>query len=329
MCKKETKEEIIHEQHDRAYKDIFTNKKSFLNLLKSFIHEPWVKEIDENGLELINRSYILPDYIKKETDIVYRLKIAEREIIFYCLLELQSKVDYQMPVRLFYYMGAIWNDLLKNLKEEERTSKEFRLPGIIPMILYNGENNWTVPRNFKEMLQGKELFGKYLMNFEYILFDVNRYTEVELIGIANLVGAVFLLDRKFEKPEELTERLRKLITVFKKLTPQELRLFQRWFKFIYRPRLPKSIQEEGDTIVEESIEMEVERMISNVALSLENFYKDTLQEGIEQGIEQEKEQTAINALQNGADIEFTAKITGLSREKLKEIERELLTTHQK
>nr|WP_276326132.1 Rpn family recombination-promoting nuclease/putative transposase [Pseudobacteroides cellulosolvens] len=46
----------------------------------------------------MNKSYVLQDFKEKESDIVYRLKIKDRDIIFYCLLELQSSVDYQMPL---------------------------------------------------------------------------------------------------------------------------------------------------------------------------------------------------------------------------------------
>ncbi|WP_081926791.1 Rpn family recombination-promoting nuclease/putative transposase [Pseudobacteroides cellulosolvens] len=54
--------------------------------------------MDESQAVLINKSYVLQDFKEKESDIVYRLKIKDRDIIFYCLLELQSSVDYQMPL---------------------------------------------------------------------------------------------------------------------------------------------------------------------------------------------------------------------------------------
>ena len=96
--------EKINKEHDLGYKHLLTHKKTFIELLKSFVKESWVNDIDESQVVLINKSYVLQDFKEKESDIVYRLKIKGRNVIFYCLLELQSSVDYQMPLRLLMYM---------------------------------------------------------------------------------------------------------------------------------------------------------------------------------------------------------------------------------
>jgi hypothetical protein len=90
-------------------------------------------------------------------------------------MELQSSVDFQMPYRLLLYMVEIWRDVLKNTDKKEAERKEFRLPSIIPIILYNGKGRWTAVRQFKETLAAAELFQKYVVDFEYILIDINRY----------------------------------------------------------------------------------------------------------------------------------------------------------
>ena len=45
------------------------------------------------------------------------------------------------------------------------------------------------------MLSGYEKFPKYLLDFSYILFDVNRYNEDELYRAANLISSVFVLNQ--------------------------------------------------------------------------------------------------------------------------------------
>ena len=44
-----------------------------------------------------------------------------------------------------------------------------------------------------------------------------------------------------------------------------------------------------------------------------------IEKGIEQGIQQGIIKTAINLLDNGMDIEFISKVTGLSVQKIKEL----------
>jgi hypothetical protein len=51
-----------------------------------------------------------------------------------------------MPVRLLVYMVCLWIDLLKNIPLEVRSRQDFRLPAIIPLVLYNGEDRARVYR---------------------------------------------------------------------------------------------------------------------------------------------------------------------------------------
>ncbi len=167
-----------------------------------------MKEINEDDLIPVNKSYVLQDFSEKEADVVYRLQTKETNVIFYVLLELQSTVDYTMPFRLLLYMTEIWRDAYNNTPQNERERKGFRLPAIIPAVLYNGAGRWTASTNFKEMLSGYEKFQKHILDFSYILFDVNRYSEEELYRAANLISSVFVLDQTMDH-RELIRRLKK------------------------------------------------------------------------------------------------------------------------
>jgi hypothetical protein len=50
---------------------------------------------------------------------------------------------------------------------------------------------WTACRQFKECLAGAEQFGKYVVDFEYFLIDVNRYLAKELLGFENPCFFIF------------------------------------------------------------------------------------------------------------------------------------------
>lgn len=182
----------MHHIHDKSYKDLFSNKGLLVNMIQSFVESSWGKEISEDNMELVNKSYILSDYEELESDIVYKATIENKEVIFYILLEFQSYVDYSMPIRLFLYMSEIWREVLKNTKKIDAKSKEFKLPAIVPIVLYNGEYKWTVERKFKNVINKSELFGNNIIDFEYILIDINIYEKDELMKLKNIASAVFL-----------------------------------------------------------------------------------------------------------------------------------------
>ena len=321
----------VNKEHDLGYKHLLTHKKTFVELLKSFVKESWANDIDESQVVLINKSYVLQDFKEKESDIVYRLKVKDRDIIFYCLLELQSSVDYQMPLRLLLYMVEIWRDILKNTEKSEARRKDFRLPSIIPIVLYNGATEWTACRSFRETLSGNEMFSNQVLDFNYILFDVNRYSENELLGFTNLISSVFLLDQKIDS-EQLKERLVKLAGVLKGLTEEEIGLFKGWFKWIIKPRVSEELQPKIDEILENAHSMEVENMVYNLANTIEELQKKAEvkgeEKGIEKGIEKGEDRKAIKVaekmLKRGDSIEDVVDITELPIETIINIKKKMV-----
>lgn len=148
----ETEDELqsVHQPHDKGYKYLLSSKRLFLELLQTFVKRGWVEQIEESDLVPVDKSYILPDFSEKEADLVYRVRFKGQEVIFYILMEMQSTVDYQMPYRLLLYQVEIWRDVLKNADKEEAARKTFRLPPIVPIVLYNGEAAWTAAQSFRE-----------------------------------------------------------------------------------------------------------------------------------------------------------------------------------
>lgn len=125
-----------------------------------------------------------------------RMKLQERDVVFYVLLELQSTVDALMPWRLLLYQVEIWRQVVRDTWENSPNSRSFKLPVIVPIVLYNGSRAWTAPLSFRELLVGAEHFPEDgTLNFSYVLLDVQRYTSTDLEQLANVIGSVFLVDR--------------------------------------------------------------------------------------------------------------------------------------
>lgn len=312
----------VNNQHDVGYKHIFSHKETFLELLRSFVQKEWVKLIKEEDLILVDKSYILQDFEEEESDIVYRINIQGKEVIFYVLLEFQSKVDFQMPMRLFFYMTEIWREVLKNTSRKDRKRKNFRLPAIIPIVLYNGKNNWTACRNFKEILNGYELFEENILDFNYVLFDVNRYDEEELYELSNLVAAVFLLDQDMDE-KKLVRRLRRMIFLLKKISPEQFSVFKQWLKKIVKPRLDEELQQEIDGILDKSSQEEVDFMVYNLERTLDNIEKKGIKRGIERGENKKAIEIARKMLKKGFEIEEILEITDLDEEKVLKLKEEI------
>lgn len=128
----------IYQIHNSAYHQLFSNHELFKELLETFVKLDWVSKIDFRTIENIGTRFISEDYEKRESDLIYKVKIEdEKEIYIYILLENQSSVDKFMPVRCLNYITGLYLELIKAKGEK------IELPAIFPIVLYNGDEKWN------------------------------------------------------------------------------------------------------------------------------------------------------------------------------------------
>ena len=306
----ETEYEVLNNKHDKGYKYLLSVKKVFVELLRSFVKQDWVDSIEENNVVKVDKSFILPDFKNKEADLVYRVKMDNKDVIFYVLMEMQSKVDFQMPYRLLLYMVEVWRGILKDLDKSKEKRKDYRLPVIVPIVLYNGKNNWTACRSYKECLSGYELFGDNVIDFKYIIIDVNRYDNETLLEMSNLIATVFLMDKK-QDVNTLLESLKTVVNTLKKLNPKEFELFKNWFANIITRGIEPENRALMNKILEES--KEVETMVYNLELTLKEERIKNREEGKVEGKIEGKIESILELLQELPDsiteeLEYTIRV---------------------
>lgn len=293
MKKIDDKNKEMHHIHDKSYKDLYSKKEIALDLFKNMIKEDWAKEITVENLSLVNKSFVTSDYEETECDIVYQAKIKDTEIFFYILLEFQSTVDYRMPLRLLFYMCEILRDYSKNANHK-KYDKNLKIPAIIPIVLYNGQEVWQVPREFRKIIYNEKMFKNSLLNFQYDLIDINNgFTEEELIKSKNVSAAIFLLDQKIDAIQFL-QRIKAIAIFFDALSEVEMRAIKHWIK----NTIDNQLAESAIKILESKRE-DVEVMVANNMFILTEFREKAEKEGLQKGLEQGVEQGIEQGLQQG------------------------------
>lgn len=116
--------------------------------------------------------------------------------------------------------------------------KSFNLPPIVPIVLYNVKGKWTAKHEFRQLLANEAMFGSELLNFEYLLIDVERYSEKELLLPSNTLSTVFMLDQTDDQ-EQLRIRLNKLMRTIQRLPEEGQQKFMTWMSHILRQQLPE------------------------------------------------------------------------------------------
>lgn len=280
----------IYNIHDKSYKDLYSNKEVFLDLVREMLKANWAQNLKADDLTLINKSYILADYNEKESDIVYNGKIGENEVIFYILLEFQSSVDYRMPLRLFFYISELLREYCKNANHKP-SDKNIKIPAVIPIVLYNGNSKWDAKTTFSDMIDGSELFGDNIINFKYDIFDINNtYTKEELISNNNMTSAIFLLDQKIN-PVEFLERIKAIALFFNNLTDKDKSLIKNWIKNTVEDELAETAID-----ILSATQEEVEKMVASNATMLKDALEDAKNKGNLEGKLEERYALATNLL---------------------------------
>ena len=156
-------------------------------------------------------------------------------------------------------MTGIWRDVLKSIDPKEAERKEFRLPSIVPIVLFNSKDRWTACRSFKDTLAEAELFKEFVVDFKYILIDVNRYEKKTLMDLANLIGTVFLIDQA-QNLKDYLNRLIEIGPILRKFDTKSFQLFASWLKMILSVKLPDEAKQKIIKILDESKPEEAEQI---------------------------------------------------------------------
>jgi len=186
------------QKHDKGYKGILSNSAVFLHFLrKYFAAAAWTANISADDLERIDKSFITKGYGKMDSDVIYKLKLAGSDVYFYVLIELQTKVDFTMPFRLLRYMVELQNDIFENTDEKIRRRKAFRMPAIVPIVLYTGKDKWTAKTAYREYTENRGgIFGDAIIDFHYLLCDLNRLDDETIEPAEDSLDAVFVVEKK-------------------------------------------------------------------------------------------------------------------------------------
>lgn len=264
----------LHNAHDHSYKLLFSHPEMVADLLRGYIDQPWVEQLDFSTLDRVNDSYISSDLREREDDIIWRVRWAndERWLYIYLLLEFQSTPDPWMALRILTYLGLLYEDLVK----ADTLTGTSKLPPVLPIVLYNGETPWQAVTNIGELIdQPPGGLEHYRPSLQYLLLDENAYADAPLPQVRNLVSALFGLENS-RSPENMQQLLERLIDWL--ALPQQLSLRRHFTVWIKRVLLPSKM--DGINFDQLSDLQEINNMLSERVKSWE---KNWMQQGMEKG----------------------------------------------
>ena len=279
------------------------------DLLRGFVREEWVDDLDFSTLERKNGSYVSDSLREREDDIVWRAKWkhADEWMYIYFLIEFQSEHDRFMSVRIMNYVSALYQDLVKTGEIEG-----LLLPPVLPMVVYRGESKWTSSVDVKDSIQRPPGgLSRYLPSLKYLLLDEVRMNEDELLRMCNLAAEIF----RIEKSETLRAAIPPFVSFLhwtSKAGPEQdslKRAVKVWFTRAQKPAKIIDVDDlDGDTSPEE-----IEPMLSE---RIERWSKELLGQGRAEGELNGVHKVAKRLLKKGMSASDIAEVTGLTEQEI-------------
>ncbi len=303
--------------HDRLFKDILNDKEEFCDFINRFANKNGDNKLFPESLEKVTTSFITPVFKNKESDILYK-RIDEEK---YYLVEHQSTIDDSMSFRMINYCINILNDITEHNKLK---NKEYKIPKIIPIVLYTGEKKWNCSTKLTDKQETLDSEGT-LIELKYKLIDINKIKEEELLK-ANTSLAYGMLIEKNRGKENLIKILNKIAKNCNK-EEKEIKM-KRIIKYILEPILGEdetsNMLQKFNKMGGEEIMTAIDYLIKDIEEEKRRARIEGMEKGIKRGREKGREEGEKKAmldiskelLKIGMDVEKISKITGLSKSEI-------------
>jgi predicted transposase/invertase (TIGR01784 family) len=209
------KEKSVHQPHDKIVKRMLSNPDAARDILSLYLPQEILAIVDLNHLELQKDSFIDDEHRAYAADLLYKTSCQDKEGYIWVLLEHQRESDYWMPLRLFKYMGMIWDHV-------RQSSQSQYLPLVYPLVIFNGDAPYAHSLKLIDLIQpeaSKSIFSQLFMN-PFTLIDLpaikddslRQLAQKSLKGVALLMTLKHIYDKHLQLFYETT-----LLAILKKL----------------------------------------------------------------------------------------------------------------
>ena len=331
----------IKNAHDSFFKKLFSDKNNVKSFLTIALPQDLLSNIELEKIDIDPTGYVSEAMEGSFSDIVVKTRIKGEKkeeqkekgkkkkgkkrgkdkgipADIYIIFEHKSYRDRNIYFQLLKYMYMMW-------EQDYREGKELRV--IIPLVFYHGRGKWRLSKEFNSVFGVNEDVRKYLLNYEYLLFDTNEwdFEDEKNRGVRNnvmLMSGLLLMKSVFSKDIKGVERV---FDLWSKMGFKDEKLIISLLFYIVETR---DIEEEKlKELIEEKNIGGDEIMRTLGRRWYEEGKQEGIQEGIQKGIEkgelERAKKVAKNMLIRGLDIKLISEVTGLSEKEVEEIKRKL------
>ncbi len=306
-CMIDFKEKPAPVPYDQGYRSLLFQPAIMLQFLQRFVGGAWTKKLRTEDITIENGTFFIDHAKTRMADIVCKIRTRDHtgDVAIYVLLEHQSGVDKDMPLRMSEYTNLLYRNIHRSGEIPDDCEVVF-----LPIVFYNGTRKWKVPGNVRE--RNTREFPQYLAPFPYDLINESDYSAEQLQQRGRMFAAVMYLDlysknllntdwdiRKVEKAiaEMLNEESLELIEEFVGVVDSMFGIvidFDTLMKQLQRTKEPRGKE------VAKMFRMNAETFRARIAeMGRQEGLQAGLQTGREEGLQTGRQEGLQEGLQTG------------------------------
>ena len=201
----------IHKARDNSVKSILAEHELFAAFLRNFIPVGILQNISPSDIEDVSERLLPLVSEQKDGYTIKRINLKNKTPLFVItIVEHESKVNFRAPFKMLLYTALILDAYEKEVNKESKgkskvtLTKDFKYPPVLPIVFYDGEDEWTAEMNFLHRTEMNDVFEKYIPKFEYELVDLKKYSFSDLVAFGDAVSLFMMID-KLKTPEAFAE----------------------------------------------------------------------------------------------------------------------------
>ena len=285
-----------HHSHDKSIRMLLKDRNEATGFINKVVFNE--EKIKIGDIEEYTENFITSNYKDKVADIVYKYCPIDG---VYFLIEHQTKIDQNMPIRIAEYS-------LEIMKAEYKKGKRAE---IIAIVLYTGKKKWNAPTNLGTVSEENNKNCKLVgMHTNYTLYCSNNYSDSELIKEGNALSIVLLLERT-KSIESLIKKINEILQSKLELSEESRQLITTYIVNV----LKGILGEEKTKELTNKLNNEKENFSMLEEVIRKEFFENRkrgIKDGIKSGKVQERRKTINRMSRLGFDVKQISEILGIS-----------------
>ncbi|MBF0462074.1 MAG: Rpn family recombination-promoting nuclease/putative transposase [Magnetococcales bacterium] len=192
----------ITQPHDRLFKAIMSHPETAGAFLRESLPPEVAQLLVPEPPQPVEGSFVEERLRPYFSDRLFQTRtISGKPLFLYTLLEHKSyedkKAGWQICRGLYAFME-------QKTREDEHWQK---LPAILALLLYHGEQEWRTPNEFMALVDADEVLRPWLLNFRFPVLDLGPIPDEQLSRHARLRAGLMALKYGTRDPQTQMDAL--------------------------------------------------------------------------------------------------------------------------